>query len=246
MQIADVVSRRTDLSTFLVHLCRDGAGQTAKQRLLSILSQQRLSALNPFGPAVAQLIAEGIPTVSQNCVCFSETPLEHVHLLIGPIEDRQCQFEPYGVAITKKQGRRMGVNPIWYQDITPGHGWLSPSVEHLIEIAIATGDFPGSDIARLTPFIEQMGTGQNAVGVGGYRKEFWWEREWRHVGDFLLPPKVIALCPVGEILEIKAVIESLPNQEARILEPVFIDPRWGLEKIIGRLAGFAMNDLGPF
>ena len=64
MQIADVVSRRTDLSTFLVHLCRDGAGQTAKQRLLSILSQQRLSALNPFGPAVAQLIAEdSLPVV---------------------------------------------------------------------------------------------------------------------------------------------------------------------------------------
>lgn len=32
-------------------------------------------------------------------------------------------------------------------------------------------------LLRITPFIEQMGK------PGLTRKEFWWEREWRHAGD---------------------------------------------------------------
>jgi hypothetical protein len=32
--------------------------------------------------------------------------------------------------------------------------------------------------------MEQMGTGTRAVDGRNYQKEFWWEREWRHVGDF--------------------------------------------------------------
>lgn len=41
-----------------------------------------------------------LPTESQNCVCFTETPLEHVSLLLGKIGDRNCEFKPYGIAIT--------------------------------------------------------------------------------------------------------------------------------------------------
>jgi hypothetical protein len=252
MRIEDVVMRRTDLSTFLVHLTRDGdkEGDTAKERLKTILKEMAIGAKNPFGPAVSTLQQKNMSTTSQNCVCFTETPLEYVHLLAGPIEDRQCNFKPYGIAITKKQGRRKGVNPIWYLDITPGHDWLTKPLEAMIKFAISScekskADFSGHGLSRLTPFIEQMGSGQKASGVGGYKKEFWWEREWRHCGDFPLPRKLIVLCPIAEHAEMRQVVEGI-DPSKRYIEPAYVDPSWGLEKIIGKLAGFDMEDLGPF
>src|SRR4051794_17235230 len=111
-KIEDVLARRTDLSTFLVHLCRDGkkaSGEkvSAKQRLKSILKDEVIQAVTAFGPAVPSLKkAESIAT--QRCVCFTEAPLEQVALLLGDIDGRECSFAPYGVAITKKQGRKRG------------------------------------------------------------------------------------------------------------------------------------------
>jgi hypothetical protein len=63
---------------------------------------------------------------SQRVVCFSETPLEHVYSLVADIEGRQINLEPYGIALTKLVARRIGVNPVWYVDMTPaGHEWLT-------------------------------------------------------------------------------------------------------------------------
>ena len=73
-----------------------------------------------------------------------------------------------------------------------------------------------------------MGTGQN------YKKEFWWEREWRHVGDFTLPENYIVLCPEHEIGALEQFTQSLP-QPRRVR---MIDPFCGLDQIIARLAGF--------
>ncbi len=175
MNIERLLARRTDLSTFLVHLTRADGGETAKQRLISILTSHVLEARSPFGPAVQRLKNANQPTDSQNCVCFTETPLEHVHILTSAIEDRSYRFAPYGIAISKKQARKRGVNPVWYLDITPGHPWLTVPLGKMIDDAVATRDFAGRPIARLTPFIEQMGKGWRAGGDGGYKKEFWWE-----------------------------------------------------------------------
>jgi hypothetical protein len=82
------------------------------------------------------------------------------------------------------------------------------------------------------PFIEQMGT-----FPGGSRKEFWWEREWRRVGHYALPDRVIGLCPESEIDDFR---RSTAN---RVTEYAFIDPRWGLERIIAHLAGFDEADV---
>lgn len=89
MDIERLLARRTDLSTFLVHLTRSSGGETTKQRLISILSSHTIQARSPFGPAVRRLENANQPTLSQNCVCFTETPIEHVHLLTSRIEGRQ-------------------------------------------------------------------------------------------------------------------------------------------------------------
>jgi hypothetical protein len=246
MPIEELLARRTDLSTFLVHLTKDGGGQTAKQKLISMITSARIEARSPFGPAVPRLTAAGQPTDSQRCVCFTETPLEHVHILTSEIADRAFHFLPYGVAISKKQGRRAGVNPVWYMDITPGHPWLTQPLEQMIDAAIAAGPFADNPLARLTPYIEQMGTGPLAAGAGGYKKEFWWEREWRHQGDYSLAGRPIILCPAADIAEVRAALNAVPEHQRMIDDPSFVDPRWSLEQIIGKLAGFVMGDLGAF
>jgi hypothetical protein len=242
--LAEIVSRRTDLGTFVVHITRTYKGRSAKRNLEAILRGKQILARSPFGSAVKALQsairdskASDDDLNSQKAVCFTETPLEHLHLMLAEITDirRACQFAPYGIAMTKKIARERGVNPIWYVDITPGHDWLTNPINNLVAEAITSGNFADSHIARLTPFIEQMGS------FGGlYRKEFWWEREWRHRGDFQVPRRVILIAPEAEHREFAEMAED------NAVEASFIDPKWGLEAIIARLAGFDSDEIGPF
>jgi hypothetical protein len=176
---------------------------------------------------------------SQRVVCFSETPLEHVNLMCGNIEGRTVAMEPYGVALTKFKARKLGINPVWYIDMTPGRDWkLSPILDGardaLVEQARADNEnFHTYSLAALFPFMEQMGTWPDG------RKEFWWEREWRHVGDLALPhTAMIWLCPEAD----RAAISARAGYE---LTP-WLDPTWGLEEIIARLAGFPLYEVSPF
>ncbi|SRR6266446_4940990 len=242
MNIREVIARRTDLGTFLVHLTRDGENQTARERLESILESTQVEARTPFGPAVAKLEEADQATESQKCVCFTETPLEHLYLLLEEIEGRQFEFAPYGIAITKKQGRSGGANPVWYLDITPGHDWLTVPIEELIRAAIQAGHFDDQPISKITPFVEQMGSGIGAGGGRRYRKEFWWEREWRKKGNFSLPHPFIVICPEDEIEHFRNLVD---NHRFR-LDAAFVSPTWGLEQIIANLAGFSRDDIEVF
>ncbi len=178
---------------------------------------------------------------SQRVVCFTETPLEYTYLLLKEIEGRKCQFGPYGVAIPKRLGRNAGANPVWYVDISPtGIEWLSNSINALVEDAVKSNGFEKSPIARLAPFVEQMGSGQAANTGTAYRKEFWWEREWRFLGNFTLPEHILILCPESEFVEIK---EAEAKDTNRFSSAQLIDPRWGLERIIAHLAGFNRDEV---
>jgi hypothetical protein len=98
-----------------------------------------------------------------------------------------------------------------------------------------------SDIAKIAPFIEQMGPMLN-----GGRKEFWWEREWRHVGHLPVPWKDIV------------AVFAPSNQHKRLREqmtegvspdypsPPLLDPRWGLERMIASMSHIDIADSGPF
>jgi hypothetical protein len=241
MKIEEVVSRRTDLSTFLVHLTRARDQKTARDQLTSILTDQELRPGEPMGHAVNDLrkASDSAGLESQKCVSFTETPLEHIRLMVEQIDGRSCQFEPYGVVLTKKQGRRLGCNPVWYVDITPRHEWLSNSINGLVAEALAEGNFADSKVAKLTPFIEQMGTSQSS----GYRKEFWWEREWRANRSVTLSGRrMIVICPEHDIAHFK----RLDKEQESGPKLLFIDPSWSLERMIAELAMYPKDDIGPF
>ena len=222
----------------MVHLTREyPAGVPAQQNLKSILDTATIEARNPYGLAVRRIRNKTAATPSdiecQKVVSFTETPLEHVTLVAQEIVGRQFNFEPYGIVITKHIARRIGVNPVWYLDTTPGHEWLVNPFEEIIDAAIAGGSFKDSAIAKLAPFTDSMGTQANS------KKEFWWEREWRYVGDFDLrktATNYLVICPESDFEYV------CPGFDSRKL----IDASWSQEQIIGHLAGFDPKDLDPF
>jgi len=253
-QIEDLLHRRTDLSTFLVHFTResDDGKTTSQDNLLSILKKCKLKARNTYG--MAGRLARRFPEVAdtQRSVCFTETPLEHAWMMCRPIADRRFRFDGYGLAFTKSFARRRGVNPVWYLDISQrGRDWLTGPVNRLVESAEAeaTGQdgvtdaaaLAEAEILRLTPFIEQMGP-----TADGRRKEFWWEREWRYVGDFSFEPEqvVVAFAPEGQHASPQDRLKEATEDWYDAL--TFIDVTWGLERIVGTLARVDPADLGPF
>ena len=81
-----------------------------------------------------------------------------------------------------------------------------------------------------------MGSGEGAEG-GGYRKEFWWEREWRYVGDFVLNMPYLLLCPERDMPGFRKATETFAHR------PAMVDPAWSLERIIAHLAGIPASDV---
>lgn len=245
-KIEDILSQRSDLSTFLVHLTKDsatkdGMAMPAVEALKRILQSGEVQARNSFGHAVSKLRAAKMSLISQRCVCLTETPLVHLRLLLGEIEGRKVPLKPYGIALPKKIGRLSGINPVWYLNMTPGAkgGWLSEPWNKLIDEAIAnhtTVPFDQSSIAKLTPFIEQMGTWSATS-----RKEFWWEREWRKLGKLELPQRFIVIAPEKVHGSLRTYIDGQGKYSPNM---PLIDANWSLEQIIGGLAGFAPPDLG--
>jgi hypothetical protein len=247
-QIEELIHRRTDLSTFVIHWTRDFDSNAARGNLISILKDGKIAARTPMGAAVRKLEEqpeggdrEGA-LASQRVVCFTEAPLEQAWSFVCSIYGRQVQLRPYGLAFTKRRARRLGINPVWYVDATKGRTWeLMGGVWSLVDQAIQRGlhAFPEDPIARIAPFVEIMGKWDRGPGD---RKEFWWEREWRHRGDleFKLQEIAVILCPKDDMRALKGLAGPSPPEEGRRVP--LVDPRWGLEHIIAALAGVPEED----
>jgi Putative abortive phage resistance protein AbiGi, antitoxin len=240
VNIGEVLNRRGDLSTFVVHLTRDGDGMTAPQKLKTIIREQILRARTLMGWASPEHSPDDPMKQSQRVVSFSEVPLEHIYSLVADIAGRQVALRPYGLALTKIKARKLDVNPVWYVDCTPGRPWkLALALDALRDQAKKTKNFHGTNAAKILPFIDRMGTWE------GRRREFWWEREWRHIGNLSLSsPHTVTLWlrPESEIEDFRSEMGETGFPDAATAR--FIDPRWGLERIIAHLAG--ETEVSPF
>jgi hypothetical protein len=244
-RIEDLLHRRSDVSAFLVHLTRDIHPRRARQNLLEILATRTLLASTPMGVGSAQWDRDPEFRESQRVVCFTETPLEHVWMMCEDISGRAVNMQPYGLAVTKSWARRRAVNPVFYVDITRGHDWLTNAFDELLNHAVAAPQpLATSAIARLLPFVEPMGQ------PASVRREFSWEREWRHVGDltFGYDDLVVVFVPESDhdqfASDINNRLGAYPNSSERRVR--LIDPRWGQTRMLSALANVADADLGPF
>lgn len=217
---------------------------SAEENLISMVKDRVVKAVSPFGLATDES-RYGVDVVStQRCVCFTETPLEYLHLLVENIDGRQVQLSKYGIGVPKMLGRTKGCNPVWYIDTTVGHSFLSTSVSNLIRRAQRDSIDP---IFKLTPFFETMGSGSSSnLGINWF-KEFWWEREWRHVGDFHFPHRVIVFCPEHRMQSIRnRILEKDDIDDLTCPGVRWVDLSWSLEELVGRSLGFSKSDLSPF
>ncbi|MFZ0159529.1 MAG: hypothetical protein WAL50_10915 [Kineosporiaceae bacterium] len=87
------------------------------------------------------------------------------------------------------------------------------------------------EIFKITPYLDTMGQGRT------HRKDFHWEREWRHVDHLDFTPRDIVA-----VLAPEPRHDDLAHQFAR-LRPEwtsdprpFLDPEWSLERSIAVLA----------
>ncbi|CAB4702176.1 MAG: hypothetical protein F2667_05240 [Actinobacteria bacterium] len=260
-EIEELLHRRSDLSTFLVHLTRAGETTTARENLVSMIAGGQdedgiasIQARSPYGPARDYDDHLGL-VATQKAVCFTETPLEHIWMMLKHIERRTVHFEPWGLVTTKAAAREAGCSPVWYTNKAATNWTTNPIrfVRRMIDDALARSR--GEDNAiidellqqepvfRITPFVEDMGRSRDGVP-----KEFWWEREWRHVGDYSLqyPSRFVAiLAPEAEHESLRAQLAGLEIHEKWKTRSI-LDPNWGLERMIATLSGVNSNFVGPF
>ena len=191
---------------------------------------------------MARGLAETYESVerTQQVVCFTETPLEHAWMMCEEIDGRSVNISGYGLAFTKTFARRNGANPVWYIDQTPGHDWLTQPIDRLVKgLENDPDSLPDAEILQLTPFFEQMGP----TSMGGH-KEFWWEREWRHVGNMRFKPEDVVVIFAPERWH-DSILNALAGYRRWAEDDIcIVDATWGLERMIGSLAGIA--DAGPF
>jgi len=114
-------------------------------------------------------------TNGENCVCFTEAPIQEFNTVFSLVEiasskKERPRYEPYGVALTKEYIFKQGGRPVIYEHPT------------------AFAEFPSSQRYRLVPYDPVKGV------------DFTWEREWRIRTDRLrLDPKhTLAIVPSSD------------------------------------------------
>lgn len=227
MSRQELLEKRGDLSPFLIHLTRSGDLKldkdiyslpqdkviqlTAKGSLEEIIRARRIDARSAFGYfnyKVPLKRANGMVLNSTShvrrdwlrCVCFTETPLDHVYLQMQNILGRQLHFEPYGLAFRESVVRGGNGNPVLYyqttnQNIRNGFDRLAvdPLAHHF---------------KSMMPLVEGFGPPWFPRYGGPNEIDFRWEREWRVVGDFSFTLSDIAFgfCPGGEISSFETMV----------------------------------------
>ncbi len=242
---AEVLAGRGDLSPFLVHLTRTGSVKLwsdiykdlgsndvriidAKTCLERIIEKSVVKAISPFGyfQYKVPLARHGRPVKNEyskvqrswlRSVCLTETPIDHVHFQMSPIEGRNLAFQPYGLAFWESSIRRCGGNPIFYFDTKNTN--LTKSLDDLAISAECENQ------KSLLPLYQSFGP--RFDGKSG-EIDFRWEREWRVVGDLNFTSKDIAfgICDQVDIEH----FENLVNHEYP-----FVDPRADIDEVKARL-----------
>jgi hypothetical protein len=241
---ADLIRQRGDLSEFLVHMTRSGSLKkfkdlyslenddlvsiVGKDSLIDIIKSLRIEARSPFGYfnyLVKYTRADGsqknVTSKVQRdwlkAVCFTETPINHVHLQTKKIIGRRLHFEPYGLAFKEHIVRKRSGNPLFYVDTR--NKLLRGSLDSIANSL----DCPKH--RYLMPFVEGFGPPWYQSQSSPQEVDFRWEREWRVVGDFMfaLGDVAFGFCPEVDIPDFESLVSNKfpfvdPNGDIDILK----------------------------
>jgi hypothetical protein len=216
------IEDREDISQYILHLTRDDraddphSGATARDNFENILKHRRIIALRPHclhGDSIKRLPDD----IRQkfNVACFTETPLTQLKSLLD-IPGRKVNLEPYGFVFS-----RSFLEENNGQEVTYIHEYGSQSQRAAYDSIYRTearANFSGPTW-RLLPFVNIRHEGH----------DFFWEREWRVLGDLVFKTDDL-VCVI------------LPERESELRSQMAtkgiaaICPEWGYEKMIGQLA----------
>jgi len=223
---AYILSRRTDLSSFLVHLTRSrkirrqGETVTLKARdvLVSILKAGCIRAKNFHCLFNKDLLTlDTVDAAPFKTVCFSETPLSDINYLTQEIEGRAIRLTQYGLVFRKATVVNRGGNPVIYVSNKSVNGRSPVAAFKRVYNRAKKSGFELSSESTFLPF----------VNLFSENYDFSWEREWRVVGDFRfeLAEVFLGLAPAKDHAEL---IKRFPSVQ-------WISPRWGRDQIIEAL-----------
>lgn len=205
-----------DMSDYVVHLTKGGAGENDYGTMMSIYGSCRLEPSRRFG-----IGKDKAPRATeQEAVCFSEIPPGQWNRL----EERRGT--KYGLAFSKQFVLSRGGGPIWY-------AWKdTPHWRALQEMMAAAAGDAEAPIWKITPMIDAPGT------YGGRAYLFDWEREWRHIGSMSFEPEDVAFLLIPEDLH-SAARRFFENAYLEHIGPAYfcpyMDPSWDRDRIIEAL-----------
>ena len=205
------LDKKRDFSHLLVHLTRNSTNCSAKDVLSNILNECTLKAYNPWCIYIKDLKKPINTSLRENfkVVCFTETPLDQIGVLLEPLEGRWYQLEPYGLVFEKSYIRVEGGNHVFYTTRE-----IAKPLGELYERQKTDIDPKACKLLALTTLCEKD-------------NDWHWEREWRVVGDleFKLRDIYCGLCPEQDI----------PYFRDNYQQVTFIDPYWGIKRILDEL-----------
>lgn len=201
----------------MVHLTRDDrdsfpGGNEARSNFLSILDCGEIRAYKAHC-----LHRPRIPEAHEDkflVSCFTDTPLDQIKHLIGPIPGRAIALESFGFAfrrdfLIEKNAQQVSYVSSYGEDKSRRAGYDS-----IFESALAT-KFTGSKW-RILPFVSAMHE----------RYDFGWEREWRILGALAFEARDIACAIVPENVDLE-----IKKKLAASAIPMF-SPEWSLERMV--------------
>jgi hypothetical protein len=223
LSLEEFLDRKRDYSPFLVHLTKDGVDVlgdpcvSAKDVLDKILSEKTLKAYNHFclfSPNLNETKDDNLQNKFK-VVCFTETPIDQIDVLLAEVTGRVFKPKPYGLVFQKEYVRREGGNPIFYTTKEIAR----PLWQSYWPLCNGSIQQSSEELCKLLALVSVCEEGN----------DWHWEREWRIVGDlkFSLTGIYCGLCPENDI-----------SYFERHYKPVkFISPNWGINKILDRLVG---------
>ncbi len=218
----EFLNKKRDYSPLLVHLTKaadeistDGEEIhiPAYTVLEWILKEKTLIAFHYFCLFNSDLDSPNNPFKDLfRVACFTETPIDQIDILVNQVYGRGCKFEPYGLVFTKDYIREKEGNPVFYV----GENMFDPLWQIYNDAKKRGFSLKDNKVLALVNRCDKQ-------------IDFHWEREWRIVGDlkFELSDIFCGLCPENEI----------PSFENNFCEIKFIDPHWGINKILQKLVG---------
>jgi hypothetical protein len=225
----EFLNKKRDYSPFLVHLtkdCKDEQSNSlkpARDVLSLILNCKSLRAFNHFCYFSPSIAASNDNKLQDRfkVVCFTETPIDQIDLLLSEVIERDFKPKPYGLVFTKDYIRSKRGNPVFYIIKEIAKPLWSPLYERL----------------RKKELSEEVCVPLALMTVCEEGNDWHWEREWRIVGDlkFELSDIYCVLCPEEEI----ALFEK------RYSDVIFISPIWGTNKILDKLVKTPKKNQSP-